>query len=293
MPYLNLPAHRLHYRIDGATSEKPWLTFCNSLGTDLHMWDAQVAGLSNRFRILRYDRRGHGRSSAPASACSLADLGGDVIALMDALGIARTHFCGLSIGGLTGQWLGIHAGSRLDRVILCATAARIGTPESWTARVNEVQANGLHGLVPATAERWFTPAFRAARPDIVDGILGSFAATTVEGYAACCAALAGADLRSRLGEITAPLLAISGDDDPVCPPADLEAIAMAVQDGQHVSLPGRHVVNIEAASRFNAILADFLSSPIPATDAADRAAIPAAAPLRPFAVDRTRSESMS
>ncbi|WP_111430971.1 3-oxoadipate enol-lactonase [Rhodobacteraceae bacterium DSL-40] len=285
MPYLNLPTHRLHYRIDETSTEKPWLTFCNSLGTDLHMWDAQVAGLSKRFRILRYDRRGHGKSGTAGAPLSLADLGGDVIALMDALGIERTHFCGLSIGGLTGQWLGIHASSRLDRVVLCATAARIGTAESWNARIGEVEANGLDGLVPATAERWFTPAFRAAQPEIVDGILHSFAATSVDGYAACCAALAGADLQDSLGRITAPLLAISGDDDPVCPPADLEAIAMAVPNGQHVILPGRHIINIEAASGFNSHLSDFLCSPDPVTDTA--------ASRRPFAVDRTRSESMS
>lgn len=263
MPYLDLPSHRLHYRIDGDGADKPWLTFCNSLGTDLHMWDAQVAGLSEQFRILRHDRRGHGRSEAPTPPYSLADLGGDVIALWDALGIARTHFCGLSIGGLTGLWLGIHAGARLDRLVVCATAARIGTPESWNARIDEVRAQGLSSLVPATAERWFTPGFRAARPEVVDAILGSFAATSAEGYTGCCAALAGADLRGGIAAIAAPLLAISGQDDPVCPPADLQAIADAVPQGRHASLPGRHIVNIESADRFNAVLGEFLASGTP------------------------------
>lgn len=258
MPYLDLPSHRLHYHIDGAETDKPWLTFCNSLGTDLHMWDAQVAGLSDSFRILRYDRRGHGRSGTPPPPYSLADLGGDVIALWDALGIERTHFCGLSIGGLTGQWLGIHAGARLDRVVVCATAARIGTPESWNARIDEVRANGLASLVPATAERWFTPGFRAAHAAVVDPVLDSFAATSADGYVGCCAALAGADLRAELAAITAPLLAISGNDDPVCPPADLQAIAGAVPRGRHVSLPGRHIVNLESAGPFNAVLKEFL-----------------------------------
>lgn len=259
MPCLDLPAHRLHYRIDGTDSGKPWLTFCNSLGTDLHMWDAQVAGLAQDFRILRYDRRGHGQSGAPARPCSLADLGADVIALWDALGIGRTHFCGLSIGGLTGQWLGIHAGARLDRLVVCATAARIGTPEGWNARIAEVRTDGLAGLVPATAERWFTPAFRAARPDAVRAVLDGFTATSADGYAGCCAALAGADLRDRLGEIASPVLAISGDDDPVCPPGDLQAIADAVPRGHHMSLPGRHIVNLESADRFNDLLKAFLT----------------------------------
>lgn len=265
MPYLDLPTHRLHYRIDGDASaaDKPWLTFCNSLGTDLHMWDAQVAGLSGSFRILRYDRRGHGKSSAPPPPYALADLGADVIALWDALGIDRTHFCGLSIGGLTGQWLGVHAAARLDRIAVCATAARIGTPESWNARIEDVRANGLETLVSATAERWFTPDFRAAHPDAVKAILDSFAATSIDGYAGCCAALAGADLRGEIAAIEAPLLAVSGEDDPVCPPADLAAIADAVPQGQHASLPGRHLLNRESADRFNVTLTAFLARRTP------------------------------
>ncbi|UFM67470.1 3-oxoadipate enol-lactonase (plasmid) [Paracoccus sp. MA] len=260
MPCLDLPTHRLHYRIDGDAGEKPWLTFCNSLGTDLHMWDAQIESLCRDFRILRYDRRGHGRSGAPLPPYGLADLGGDVIALWDALGIARSHFCGLSIGGLTGQWLAIHAGARLGRVVLCATAARIGTAEGWNARIDEVRAGGLGSLLPATAERWFTPGFRAADPASVAAILASFAATSVDGYAGCCAALAGADLRGRLHQIANPLLAISGADDPVCPPAELAAIAGEVRGGRHLSLPGRHIVNLESAARFDTVLKDFLTA---------------------------------
>ena len=260
MPHLDLPTHRLHYRIDGAAEDKPWLTFCNSLGTDLQMWDAQIADLSDDFRILRYDRRGHGLSGTPTPPYALGDLGADVIALWDALSIARSHFCGLSIGGLTGQWLGVHAAPRLDRVILCATAARIGTADSWTARIADVRANGLSGLVPATAERWFTPGFRAARPAVVEAILDSFAATSANGYIGCCAALAGADLRGDLPRIAAPVLAISGDDDPVCPPADLAALAGGVPDGRHLSLPGRHIVNVESAASFNAAIRDFLTA---------------------------------
>ncbi|WP_295044359.1 3-oxoadipate enol-lactonase [uncultured Paracoccus sp.] len=259
MPFIDLPTHRLHYRIDGAGADKPWLTFCNSLGTDLHMWDAQVAGLAGDFRILRYDRRGHGKSSAPRPPYDLADLGGDVIALLDALGIDRTHLCGLSIGGLTGQWLGIHVGARFNCIVVCATAARIGTAESWNARMKEVEANGLGALVPATAARWFTRDFCAAEPDRVTQILQGFAATSVDAYAGCCAALAQVDLRERLSEIGNPLLAISGADDPVCPPTDLQAIAKNVQRGDHLSLPGHHLVNVESADRFSAALRAFLT----------------------------------
>ena len=258
MPYLDLTSHRLHYRIDGDVAGRPWLLFCNSLGTDLGMWDRQVAALSQTYRVLRYDRRGHGLSSAPPAPYALSDIGGDVLALLDALGIDQVHFCGLSIGGLTGLWLAVHAGDRLGKIILCATAARIGTRESWKTRMEAVRKHGLGELVAATAERWFTPGFMAAEPEMVRDVLDRFAATDPEGYIGCCAALSDADLHGELGRISHPLLAVSGEGDPVCPPSDLQAIANNVQRGRHVSLPGRHIVNIESPASFNAVLWDFL-----------------------------------
>ncbi|MCA1442957.1 3-oxoadipate enol-lactonase [Ensifer sp. IC4062] len=263
MSYLDLATHRLHFRVDGDTDgsqNKPWLMFCNSLGTDLHMWDMQVAALSRDFRLLRYDRRGHGLSSAPPPPYALPDLGNDVLALLDALEIERAHFCGLSIGGLTGQWLGIHAGHRLGKIVLCATSAKVGTTEGWTTRMNIVRECGLAPLTAATADRWFTPGFNAVEPGTVGKVIDSFVATSIDGYIGCCAALAGGDLREDIERIVNPLLAISGDDDPVCPPADLENIAGCVLQGRHLSLPGRHVVNIESSQAFNAALLEFLRS---------------------------------
>jgi 3-oxoadipate enol-lactonase len=256
MPVLDLPTHRLHYRIDGDSG--PWLLLCNSLGTDLHMWDAQADALSAHFRVLRYDRRGHGASSAPPAPYALGELAGDALALLEALGIERAHFCGLSIGGLVGQWLGIHAGARFGRIVVCATAARIGTREGWEARIAQVRNDGLAPVIAATAERWFTPQFIARRPAAVEALLARFSTVSAEAYLGCCAALAEADLRADIGRIQAPLLALSGDDDPVCPPADLQAIADGVADGRHVSLPGRHILNIESAPAFNKALLDFL-----------------------------------
>ncbi|PBS13989.1 3-oxoadipate enol-lactonase [Lysobacteraceae bacterium NML93-0792] len=254
---LDLPTHRLHYRVEGPANA-PWLVFCNSLGTDLSMWDAQAAAFASDFRVLRYDRRGHGASTAPTGAYTLADLGGDVVALFDALGIERAHYCGLSIGGLVAQWLALHASHRIERVAVCATAAKIGNAEGWHMRIADVKAKGLDWMTGATAERWFGASFRATHPDEVQRILDGFVATSVAGYAGCCAALAYADLRDDIASIGIPLLAISGDDDPVCPPSDLQAIADAC-GGNHVSLPGRHLVNVESPDVFNAKLRDFLS----------------------------------
>ncbi|MCA1490531.1 3-oxoadipate enol-lactonase [Ensifer sp. NBAIM29] len=263
MPFLDLPSYRLHYRIDGdadGCQSKPWLMFCNSLGADLHMWDAQVAGLGPHFRTLRYDRRGHGLSSAPPPPYALSDLGKDALALLDALEIERVHFCGLSIGGLTGQWLGIHAGHRLGKIAVCATSAKIGTAESWIARMETVRESGLAALTAATVERWFTPGFGALEPGTVENVLDSFVATSIDGYIGCCAALAGGDLRDDIERIANPLLAVSGDKDPVCPPSDLADIAARVQQGRHLSLPGRHIVNVESAQAFNGALLEFLGA---------------------------------
>lgn len=251
---------RLHYRIDGR-ADAPWLTFCNSLGTDLTMWDPQVEALAGDFRILRYDRRGHGASGAPVGQYTVADLGGDVIALWDVLGIERSHFCGLSIGGLVGQWLALEAPQRLERIVVCATAARIGTPDGWQARIAQVRAQGLQSLGAGTVERWFTPEWAAAHPGEVEAIIARFLATDAEGYNGCCSAVGSADFHARLADIAVPLLAIAGSDDPVCPPSDLQAIADGVSDGRYASVPGRHICNLESPEAFNDALRGFLAAP--------------------------------
>lgn len=249
---------RLHYRVDGRHGA-PWLVFSNSLGTDITMWDAQVAALAAHYRILRYDGRGHGLSSAPLGAYTMADLGSDVLVLMDALGVERAHFCGLSIGGLVGQWLALHAPHRLARVVLASTAARIGNAEGWYARIAQVREHGLQSLLGGTAERWFTPAYTQACPGRIEDTLSRFAATDAEGYAGCCAALATADFRRDLGLITGPVLAIAGRDDPVTPPADLQAIAEGVSNGSYAEVRGRHLCNVEAAEAFTEAVRAFLA----------------------------------
>ena len=258
MARLDCATHTLEYRIDGDSG--PWLMFCNSLGTDLHMWDEQVSALSNRFRILRYDRRGHGQSSAPPAPYTLQQLGDDVIALLDALQIERVAFCGLSLGGLVAQWLALHIPERLTHVVVCATAARIGTTAGWQERAASVTQAGLEPLRQATAERWFGDAFRHTVGARVEAILQGFAQTSTAGYVGCCAALSAADLRPFIRQISVPLLAIAGADDPVCPVPDLQAIAEGAANGMLLVLPGRHLVNVESADHFNIALQQFLEA---------------------------------
>lgn len=257
MHFLDLPTHRLHYRVDGREGA-PWLTFCNSLGTDLYMWDPQVDALAAEFRILRYDRRGHGESGTPPGRYAIADLGGDVLALWDALGVQRSHYCGLSIGGLTAQWLALHAPERVQRVAVAATAAKIGSAESWQARIAQVAQGGLLPLVEGTLERWFTPGYAAAHPLEMDEIVTSFMTTSREGYIGCCEAVGSADFRAALAQLQVPLLAIAGDEDPVCPPGDLLQISTAVPDGHFVKVHGRHICNLESATAFTTALREFL-----------------------------------
>ena len=250
---------RLHYRVDGRANG-PWLTFCNSLGTDLTMWDRQIEALGEHFRILRYDRRGHGRSATPPAPYAIDDLGHDVLGLLDALGIERTHFCGLSIGGLVGQWLALHAPQRLDRLALCSTAAKIGTREGWHARIAQVREHGMASIAAGTVSRWFTPAFAAAEPAAVADILGRLQRTSVEGYAGCCAALIDTDFRGELGRISVPTMALAGHDDPVTTPADLRVIAAGVAEGSYAEVDGRHICNLESATAFNSTLGRFLTA---------------------------------
>jgi len=248
---------RLHYRVDGR-ADGPWLTFCNSLGTDLTMWDRQIAALGEHFRILRYDRRGHGQSATPPAPYSIDDLGCDVLGLLDALGIECTHYCGLSIGGLVGQWLAVNAPERLDRLVLCSTAGKIGTEDGWLTRIAQVREHGMDSIAESTVSRWFTPAFTATEPAAVEQTLERLRQTQVEGYAGCCHALIDADFRDTLAGVATPVLAVAGSEDPVTTPADLQAIARRVADGRYAEIEGRHICNLESADAFNQALTGFL-----------------------------------
>jgi 3-oxoadipate enol-lactonase len=245
--------------LEGAAGA-PVVVLSHSLGTNLSLWDPQAKALEARFRVLRYDIRGHGRSELTPGPYTIEQLGGDVLALLDALSLERVHFCGLSIGGLIGMWLGAHAQSRIERLALCNTAARIGSRERWDARIESVRRDGTKGIVPEILERWFTPEFRARSPETVAMAARMIEATPPEGYTACCAAIRDADLRGALAEINAPTLVISGHHDTSTPPAEGRYLAESIAGARYVELGAAHISNLEAAEPFNAALLGFLTA---------------------------------
>lgn len=247
----------IHYRSDGER-RLPTVLLSNSLGTDLSMWAGQAAALAPFFHVLRYDTRGHGRSNAPAGQCDLAALGQDALALLDHLDIQRAHVVGLSLGGLTAQWLALHAPARVNRLVIANSAARIGSADGWAGRAQTVRAEGLAQLAASAPQRWFTPAFLRRRPEAAAKAQQQLAAVDPEAYAACCDALAGADLAAQVPAISAPTLVIAGSEDPVTTLADAVFLRDAIPGAHMLALQASHLSNIEADSAFTAALLRFL-----------------------------------
>lgn len=257
MPILEDGEAPIAYTLEGPP-DAPVVVLSNSLGTTMSMWDAQAAALACDFRVLRYDTRGHGASGGCSDACTLDVLGGDVLRLLDALDIEQAHFCGISMGGLTGLWLGVHAGQRLRSLVVANSAARIGSAVAWRERAAQVEANGMDGVADGAAGRWFTPAFIERAPGVVAALVDDLRHCPPAGYAACCRALAGADLRASLGAIAAPTLLIGGRHDPVTTVADLEYMRERIPGARGTVLEASHLSNIEAHDAFTGALRAFL-----------------------------------
>jgi 3-oxoadipate enol-lactonase len=237
----------VHHTLEGPDGA-PVVVFSNSLGTTGQMWDAQAAALSERLRVLRYASRGHGETSAPPGPYSIPDLAGDVLALLDRLELDRVSFCGLSIGGMIGMWLGVNAADRIERLVICCTAMHLPPADMWTERAALVREEGMNAVIDPTIERWFTPEFPERNPEAVERIREIFLRTDREGYAGHCEALAEADLRGELVAIRAPTLVIGGEDDPVGTPKRIASIAEEVPDSRLVMLPEtRHLAAVERA----------------------------------------------
>ncbi|MDB5764679.1 MAG: 3-oxoadipate enol-lactonase [Herminiimonas sp.] len=248
---------RLHYQIEGR-DDAPLLILSNSLGTELGMWAPQMPALLENFRVLRYDTRGHGLSSVPPGPYSIAQLGGDVIELMNRLNIAKAHFCGLSMGGMIGMWLAANHAARIDRLVLSNTAARIAPPQLWNSRIDKVNSEGMASIAPAVIDRWFTPDFQAYAQKQVDAVRGMLLRTSAAGYAANCAAVRDMDQRDGLAGIAVPTLVIAGKHDKATPPEDGKLIAQRIPGARYVELNAAHLSNWEVAQSFTGNVVNFL-----------------------------------
>lgn len=258
MSRVSLGAYALNTRVDGEGDD--WIVLSNSLGADLSMWDEQIEVLSAKYRVLRYDTRGHGGSDT-TGAVTLADLGADVIALMDAMGIEKAAFMGLSMGGMIGMGLAVDHADRITRVV-CADG-RADAPEPframWDTRIEAVENGGLEAIVDGTLGSWLTQDWRDANPDRLAEVREMVLANDPAGYIACCHALKGLDCLRRLGGAGAPVLYVGGDQDMGAAPAVMQAMADATPGGVYVPIPNAaHVANINAPAAFNAAISSFL-----------------------------------
>jgi 3-oxoadipate enol-lactonase len=257
---VSLPHIALNTRLDGPEGA-PWMVLSNSLGASLAMWDSQIPALTARYRVLRYDTRGHGASDVPVGPCSFADLTGDVIALMDHFGIETADFMGLSMGGMTGLGLALERPARFGKIV-CADA-RADAPEPfrqmWDTRIAAVEAGGLEAIADSTLASWLTEEWRDANPAQVQAIRDMVEATDPQGYIACCRALQGLDYLKDLPHIRLPVLYLGGAQDMGAAPAVMRQMADETPGGIYVEIPGAaHVANINAPDAFNAAIGTFL-----------------------------------
>jgi 3-oxoadipate enol-lactonase len=236
------------------------LLLLHALGSGLELWDVQAAALSSSgFRIIRYDMRGHGRSTAPAGEYSIADLGRDALAVLDALSVDQACIAGVSIGGLTSMWLGSQAPARVRALVLANTTARVGTRERWLEREQLVRTRGMAAVADLAMTTWFTEAFRQRNPGTVARFHRMVASTAPEPYIGCCAALREADLRPDLHRIHAPTLVIGGTQDPTAPIAEVERVKNAIAGASLEMLESAHLGNVECADAFTWCVSDFFA----------------------------------
>ncbi len=258
-----MTARALHHEVSGAAPGALPLVLGNSLGTTLAMWDPQLAELTQRAAVVRFDYRGHGGSPVPPGPYTIDELGGDLLALLDRLEIEQASYCGVSLGGMLGMWLAINAPERVDRLVLISTAAHLPPAEGWYTRAATVRAAGSAGAVAeAVLSRWFTEPYAREHPDVVERHRRMIAATAAEGYASCCEAIAELDLRAGLPSIQAPTLVISAAQDPATPPAHGRAIASAIPGAElEVLDPGAHLCSVERAEDVTRLIVHHLEEP--------------------------------
>lgn len=252
----NRQGKHLSVQVDGLENA-PAIVFSNSLGTDKNMWQPQVAALKSKFKVVTYDTRGHGQSDVIDST-SLKNLGEDVIDILDHLNIEKAHFCGISMGGITALWLGIHYPSRFNSITVANSAAKIWTEDGWNARADAVEKNGVADLVTSTHTRWFSDQFDYQNDALAQQTIQSLADTPAQGYANACRALATADVREQIASISIPTLIIAGRADPVTTVADAEFMQQHIQNSQLKVIDASHLSNIEQPEVFTQALNEFI-----------------------------------
>ncbi len=257
MPIINSNGCPLHVTIEGPSTGEPIL-FSHSLGANLHSWDPQAEALKQRYRVIRYDRRGHGKSGFSPYTGSIELLCRDILAILDELGIESAHYCGLSLGGMEGQWLGAHAPKRLRKLILSNTNHYYADKSLWVNRIESARANGIAPLADTILKNWFTPEFAADAPDVIARMRVGLISTSVEGYIAACEAIRDMDNRAFLPNITAPTLVIAGRRDNATPVQQGEAIRKLIPGASLTLIDAAHISNIELPEQYNDILEGFL-----------------------------------
>jgi 3-oxoadipate enol-lactonase len=257
MPTIQSNGCPINVEVEGPEN-KPVLMLSNSLGTTLHMWDPQVAALTQHFRLVRYDRRGHGQSGVPTGPYNMEMLGRDVLAILDALQIEKINWCGLSMGGMVGMWLGANAPQRINRLILSNTSAYMPNKDIWTDRINTVREKGLAAIVAGNMERWFTKDFRDREPEKAGWITEMFLTTKPEGYIACGEAVRDMDHREIIRSITAPTLVIAGRHDPATTVEAGEFIRKSIPGASMTVLEAAHIANVEQPQEYTDTMLGFL-----------------------------------
>lgn len=259
MPTFTSNDAQINYQTFGDAT-KPALIFSNSLGTNFKMWQAQIDFFQQDFFVICYDTRGHGASSAPQGPYSIDQLGQDVVNLLDHLNVEKAAFCGISMGGLTGQWLAIHRPERFNQVVVCNTAAKIGQEQAWNDRAALVREQGLQPIASTAASRWFTEPFIQSNATVVNNLQNDLAAGSAEGYASCCEALAKADVREQLKDITVPVLVVAGQQDPVTTVVDSQFMVERIANSQLFEINASHISNVELPNEFNQAVKQFIQA---------------------------------
>ena len=257
MPTFTSQDAEINYQTFG-DAVKPALVFSNSLGTNFKMWQPQIDHFQQNFFVICYDTRGHGASSAPQGPYTLDQLGQDVVNLLDHLNIEKAAFCGISMGGLTGQWLAINKPERFSHVVVCNTAAKIGQEQAWNERAALVREQGLAPIASTAAGRWFTEPFIQSNAATVATLSNDLGAGSPEGYASCCEALAKADVREQLKDIQVPVFIVAGQQDPVTTVADGEFMQQRIANAELFEINASHISNIEQPEAFNQAVQAFI-----------------------------------